>query len=115
MLVQDENLKSLTVTDNLERTYPQDMSNPQNDRQLGQHSQVRNNIMADRMSKLKRDMGYFERGMLRIRTMLAKLKQDPTDLTSRKGSRPKKIITSKITISIESRIGIKRFTTILCT
>ena len=31
-LVKDEYMKSLTVTDNLERRYLQDISNPQNDR-----------------------------------------------------------------------------------
>ena len=34
-LVQDDYLKSWTVTDNTERTYLQDISNFQNDRQLG--------------------------------------------------------------------------------
>ena len=77
-VVQDEYLKSLTVTDNLERTYLQDMSNPQNDKQLGQHSKARSGITADRMSKLKRDLEYLERGMQVIRLTLAKLQQDPT-------------------------------------
>ena len=42
------------MPDNLAATYPQDMSNSQNDRHLGQHSQVRSDITVDRRSKLKR-------------------------------------------------------------
>ena len=85
---------SLTVTDNLEGTYLQDMLNPWNDRQLGQHSQVRSDKTVDRMSKLKREMDYLERGMQRVRMKLAKLQQDPTQtqVTSRIGIGLKKII-----------------------
>ena len=43
------------------------MSNPQNNRQMGQHSQARNDIMVDRMSKLKRDMEYFGWGLQRLK------------------------------------------------
>ena len=46
------------------------------------------------MNKLKREIEYLERGMQRIRMKLTNLQQDPTQIpvTSRVGSRPKKII-----------------------
>ena len=62
MLVQNEYLKCLTVTDNLERTHSQDMSNPQNDRPLGQHSQARSKITVDRIIKLKTEMDHLGKG-----------------------------------------------------
>ena len=70
------------------------MSNPQNDRQSGQHSQARSDLTIYRMSKLKKEMEFLERGMQRIRMKLAKLQSDPTQtpVTSRIGSTPKKII-----------------------
>ena len=46
------------------------------------------------MSKFKREMESLEWGMQRIRMAIAKLQHDPTQIpvTSRIGSRPKKII-----------------------
>ena len=66
------------MTDNLERMYPPDKSNIQNDRQTGHYSQAQRDVKLDRKSKLKRQMEYLKRGMQRIRMTLAKLQQDPT-------------------------------------
>ena len=77
-LVQGKHLKSLTVTDKLERTYLQEMSNPQNYRQSGQHGQMRSDITVGRMSRLKREMEHLERRMQRIRMTLARSYTDPS-------------------------------------
>ena len=73
--------------------------------------------MADRMSKLKRDIDCLEKGMQRIRMKLAKLQQDPTQIlaTSRVGSRPKKIIDQQDYSIDGKRVEIKKFTTLICT
>ena len=54
-------------------------------------SQVINDVMADRMSKLKREINYLERWMQRSRMKIAKLQQDPTQtpVISRIGSTQK--------------------------
>ena len=51
-LVQDEYLKSLTVTDNLERMYLPGMNDRQNDTQTVHYSQEQRDIKIDRLSKL---------------------------------------------------------------
>ena len=90
-LAQEEYLKSSTVTDKLERMYPPDRWNIQNDRQTGHYSQAQRDKKIDRMSDLKREMEYLVMGMQRIRMTLTKLQEDPTQIpvTSRVGSRPK--------------------------
>ena len=53
----------MTVTDEVQRMYPPDRSNIQNDRQTGHYNQAERDININRMSKLKNEMQYFKRGM----------------------------------------------------
>ena len=64
----------------------------QHNQQKRHHNQTQKDTKTDRMSKLKREIEYLERGMQRIRMTLNKLQQDPTQtpVTSRVSSRPSK-------------------------
>ena len=91
-LVQEQCLKSLTVTDKLERMYPPYRSNSQKGRQNGHYSQTQRDIKIDRMSKLLVKWSIWKGKCRKLE--LAKLQQDPTQIPviSREGTRLRKII-----------------------
>ena len=66
------------MTDNLDRSVMQNRSIIKINQQKRHYSQTQKDTKKDRMSKLKREIEYLERGMHEIQMTLIKLQQNPT-------------------------------------
>ena len=71
-LIQEEYLRNLGMTGNIEHTYPPEKSGNQDSRQT---SQILREKKTDKMHKLRRGIEFIERGMQRVRTKLNRLQQ----------------------------------------
>ena len=90
-VVQDEYLKNLGTTNNIEQTYMQDrLGNKDN----GQMNQFYRETKTDKMQELRREIEFLERGMQSVRTRLNRIQQGLllTSSTSMVGIRPKQLI-----------------------
>ena len=107
-LIQEEYLRNFGMMDNVENPHSSEKSINQDVRQMKHYSQIQTETKTDKMSKLRREIEFLERGMQRLRTKLNRLQHDPkqTPSMSITGIRPKYLLILKI-IMIENKLGFK--------
>ena len=55
-----------------------DLLDLQNDEKSGQHIETRDKLTVDRLNNLKKEIGYLEREMQRLKNTVTRLQLDPT-------------------------------------
>ena len=78
-LVQEEYLRNLEMTDNTEKSYPLEKLDNQD---IWTMSQILSETKIDKMSNVRREIEFLERGMHRERTKLDRSQHDPIQTLS---------------------------------